>query len=317
MRTVVIGGTGHIGSYLTPRLVDAGHDVTCITRGSSSPYHPHTCWRSVKMVTADRQAEDHAGTFAARVADLKPQVVIDLVCFEPDSAQQLRRALAGKVQHFLHCGTMWVHGRPALAPTTEETPRRPFCEYGKRKAAIEADLMEAARRDGFPATVLHPGHIVGEGWWPINPQGHLSQWVWRKLAHGEELDLPNMGNETLHHVHADDVAQAFMQAIHHWGASVGESFHVVSEGALTLRGYAQGASGWFGHEANLRYLPWDQWAQGVTEQEAAITLDHLAHSPNGSIAKARRLLDYAPRYTSLEALSQSVHWLLANGQLTL
>ena len=33
---------------------------------------------------------------------------------------------------------------------------------------------------------------------------------------GEELALPNLGLETVHHVHADDVAQAFMQAMAHW-----------------------------------------------------------------------------------------------------
>ena len=28
MRVLVIGGTGHIGSYLVPRLLLAGHEVT-------------------------------------------------------------------------------------------------------------------------------------------------------------------------------------------------------------------------------------------------------------------------------------------------
>jgi len=33
MRVVIIGGTGHIGSFLTPRLVEAGHALTCVSRG--------------------------------------------------------------------------------------------------------------------------------------------------------------------------------------------------------------------------------------------------------------------------------------------
>jgi nucleoside-diphosphate-sugar epimerase len=33
-----------------------------------------------------------------------------------------------------------------------------------------------------------------------------------------------------------------------------------------------------------------------------VTLDHIAHSPNCSIEKTRRLLGYSPRYTSLEAI---------------
>jgi uncharacterized protein YbjT (DUF2867 family) len=33
-RVVVIGATGHIGTYLVPRLVRAGHDVIALSRGT-------------------------------------------------------------------------------------------------------------------------------------------------------------------------------------------------------------------------------------------------------------------------------------------
>ncbi len=59
----------------------------------------------------------------------------------------------------------------------------------------------------------HPGHIVGPGWIPINPAGHLNPEVFTRLAHGQEVVLPNLGMETLHHVHADDVAQSFTAAM--------------------------------------------------------------------------------------------------------
>ncbi len=38
MRVVVIGGSGHIGTYLVPRLVVAGHEVISISRGEREPY---------------------------------------------------------------------------------------------------------------------------------------------------------------------------------------------------------------------------------------------------------------------------------------
>ena len=113
--------------------------------------------------------------------------------------------------------------------------------------------------------------------------------------------------ETVHHVHADDVAQAFMQAMAHWRAAVGESFHVVSPQALTLRGYAEAMAAWFGQPAELRYLPWEEWRETVSAEEAQATWDHIAHSPNCSIAKAQRLLGYQPRYTSLQAVQEAVN----------
>jgi nucleoside-diphosphate-sugar epimerase len=225
--------------------------------------------------------------------------------------------LRGQVQHFLHCGTIWIHGPSVEVPTTELQPRRPFGDYGINKAAIETYLLNEARRNGFPATLLHPGHIVGPGWAPLNPAGHFNPAVFAKLARGEEVALPNLGLETVHHVHADDVAQIFMQAIANRSTALGESFHVVSPAALTLRGYAEGMAMWFGQPTNLTYLPWDAWRQTVSADEARATWDHIAHSPNCSIAKAQRLIDYRPRYSSLQAVQEAVRWLMDNGQLVI
>ncbi|HET9373947.1 MAG TPA: NAD(P)-dependent oxidoreductase [Chthoniobacterales bacterium] len=313
MRIVVIGGSGHIGTYLVPRLVAAGHEVISISRGDREPYQSHAAWRSIQQIRIDRAQAERSGSFGRQIADLRAEVVIDLICFALDSAQHLVEELRGKIQHFLHCGTVWVHGPSVIVPTTEEQPRRPFGEYGIQKAAIEQYLLGEARQFGFPATILHPGHIVGPGWNPLNPAGHFDPTVFDRLAKGEELALPNLGLETVHHVHADDVAQSFYQALINRSTAIGESFHVVSPAALTLRGYAEEVAAWFGRKAVLRFLPWEEWKQTVTNQDAAATWDHIAHSPNCSISKARRLIEYHPRYSSLEAVKESVDWLMKRG----
>ncbi|RMG83986.1 MAG: NAD-dependent epimerase/dehydratase family protein [Chloroflexi bacterium] len=315
MHVVVIGGTGHIGTYLIPRLVAMQMQVTVVSRRASHNYGDHPAWQQVNYVQIDRTAAEASGMFGEQIRALKPDVVIDLICFTLESAQHLAEALQGHIQHFLHCGTMWVHGHSTKVPATEDLPRNPFCDYGRKKAAVEAYLLQKARRQHFPATILHPGHIVGEGWMPINPAGNLNPAVFEKLASGKKLALPNIGMETLHHVHADDVAQAFIKAMQHWGTAIGESFHVVSPAALTLRGYAEAVARWFGKEAQLEFLPWEMWKAQASEEDAAATWDHIAHSPNGNIEKARRLLQYEPRYTSLQAIYEAVQWLIAHEKL--
>ena len=44
-RVVVIGATGHIGTYLVPRLVRAGYEVVAVSRGERQPYHDAVEWR--------------------------------------------------------------------------------------------------------------------------------------------------------------------------------------------------------------------------------------------------------------------------------
>ncbi len=317
MRVVVIGGTGHIGTYLIPRLARGGHEVVCVQRGKSRPYHPHPAWEKVEQVRMDRATEEVAGTFGKSVASLKPDVVIDMICYEVESARQLVDALRGKVRHFLFCGTAWVHGYPVTTPITEDQPRRPFGEYGMKKAQIEAYLAEEFQRHRFPATSLLPGHIVGQGWVPLDPVATWSLEVYRKLAWGEELLMPHQGLETLHHVHADDIAQLFTKAMVNWNASVGESFHAVSPAAMTMRGYAESLADWFGKPARLRFVPWEEYHASVSPKDAESTWRHLAHSSNYSIAKSQKLLDYQPRYTSMEGVCESLTWLIEHGQLKL
>lgn len=316
MRVVIIGGSGHIGTYLVPMLVERGHEVINVTRGTSQPYLPHAAWKSVQSVMADRSQEDQAGTFGKRIEALRPDVVVDLICFTESSAKQLVEALRGKVQHFLHCGTIWIYGHSMQVPATEDQPRRPYGEYGIQKAAIEAYLLKEARMNGFPATMLHAGHIVGPGYAPLNPAGHFNPAVFGTLAHGQELALPNFGMETVHHVHAEDVAQAFLKAMLNHSTSVGESFHTVSPAAVTLRGYAEAVSAWFGQEPNLKFLAWEEWRKTLPEDEANATWEHISRSPNASIEKARRLIGYQPRYTSLQAVFEALRWLIDTGAVT-
>jgi nucleoside-diphosphate-sugar epimerase len=313
MRVVIIGGSGHIGSWLTPRLVEAGHAVHCVSRSQRKPYFEDGAWKKVEHIQLDRASE----TFGASVRGLDPDVVIDLISYTLESTQSLIEALRGKIQHFLHCGTIWVHGPSIEVPVTEEQPRRPFGDYGIRKAAIEAYLLNESRRNQFPATILHPGHLVGPGWTPLNPAGNFNPAIFADLANGREVALPNLGRETLHHVHADDVAQAFMKAMAYRSNALGESFHVTSRAALSLTGYAESVANWYGQEAHIRFVPWEEFRRTVSEKESQTTWDHIARSPNCSIRKAQRLLDYQPRYRSLEALRESVSWLFAKGTIEL
>jgi nucleoside-diphosphate-sugar epimerase len=311
-RVAVIGATGHIGTYLVPRLVRAGHDVVALSRGERKPYHDAAEWQSVEVVTADREAEERAGTFAARIAGFDADAVVDLICFTPASAQHLVDGLRATRPLLLHCGTIWVHGRAARVPLTEDEPRTGFGEYGSNKVAVEALLQRETQDGGVPTVVLHPGHICGPGWPVITPAGNLDGDVWRRLAVGEPVAMPALGLGVLNHVHADDVAQAFELALAA-PAAIGASFHVVAEQALTCRGLAAGVAAWFGREAVLDFVDWDEFERRVGSDHAQATRDHIERSIAASIERARATLGYEPQYTSLEALRESVRWLVEHG----
>jgi nucleoside-diphosphate-sugar epimerase len=268
---------------------------------------------TVTGVTVDRDAEDAEGTFGARVAALRADVVIDLICFTAASARQLVEALRPSRPLLVHCGTIWVHGPALRVPVTEDEPRTAYGEYGTGKAEIEAWLHRETLAGGVPAVVLHPGHISGPGWPVITPAGNTDPAVWTDLATGKPLALPDHGLGVLHHVHADDVAQAFERALSR-PAAIGASFHVVAEQAMTLRGLAEGVARWFGREPELDFVDWAEFERRAGAEHAGATREHTFRSITASIARAREVLGYAPRYSSLEALHEALTWLVANGQ---
>jgi uncharacterized protein YbjT (DUF2867 family) len=47
MCVVVLGGTGHMGTYLMPKLVETGYQVISISRQQCEPYRPHVAWKPV------------------------------------------------------------------------------------------------------------------------------------------------------------------------------------------------------------------------------------------------------------------------------
>ena len=59
-RVIIIGGSGHVGTYLVPRLIEAGHEVVNVTRGHRAPYLPHRAWDRVTTVRIDRDKAEPA-----------------------------------------------------------------------------------------------------------------------------------------------------------------------------------------------------------------------------------------------------------------
>jgi nucleoside-diphosphate-sugar epimerase len=315
MRIVVIGGSGHVGSFLVPRLVRAGHEVVNLTRGARAPYVADDAWSAVEQISVDRAAEDAAGSFGRRVAALGAEVVVDMICFTPQSAAALVEALRGRSGHLIHCGSIWRYGASVKQPMREDDTSPPFGEYGIDKAAVAELLAAETRSGGLVTTVLQPGHISGPGWPPIGPLGNLDPAVWHALSAGQEIAVPGLGTELMHHVHADDVAQAFQLAVERRDAAAGESFNVVAPSALTARGFLAIAADWFGQTARTRSVSWAEFRSGTTAEFADSSWQHLSRSQFASIEKARTLLGYAPAFEPEAAVLDGIRWLINHDRL--
>ena len=186
VRIAVIGGSGHVGGFLVPRLVRAGHEVINMTRGARNPYVDDTAWAEVEQIQVDRAAEDAAGTFGKRVAALEAEVVVDMICFTPDSAGALVEALRGHSGHLVHCGTIWRYGAASSSRCGRTTPRRHSASTAPRRPPSRSSWQLRPNpaawlpRCSSPVTSAAPaGHRSGR--WEISTRksGTHSRWARR------------------------------------------------------------------------------------------------------------------------------------------
>jgi nucleoside-diphosphate-sugar epimerase len=109
--------------------------------------------------------------------------------------------------------------------------------------------------------------------------------------------------------------QWIIRAIDNRTASIGEVFNTVSEQTVTLRGYAETVYRWFGKESRISFKPFDEWILSLGDW-AENTRRHIIRSSCHSIEKSRQRLGYRPRYTSFEAVHESVRALIACGKVS-
>ncbi len=63
---------------------------------------------------------------------------------------------------------------------------------------------------------------------------------------------------------------------------------------------------WLGTSGNIRHLPLDQWRATVSEEDYQASIEHLSHGSHCSNAKARDLLSFAPGFSAIEGIQDSL-----------
>ena len=264
----------------------------------------------------DRAAEEAEGGFGAKIRELAPDCVIDLTAYTRESTQQLVEALRGRVQQFLHCGTIWVHGPSVEVPITEDQPRRPISDYGVRKAEIEAYLLDEARRHRISRNGASPGPPGRDGLDSVESRGELQSGGIRGSGRGP-------GDRAAQSGPRDTASRACGRR------SAGVR---AGDGALVRGGRRVLPRGLSGRRIDGRLC---RGGGGMVRAAGAhpvsavgrVAVDGIRKrtrrspgitSPDRPVAAfARRSACWStgPRYRSLEAVRESVIWLAANGAI--
>jgi len=306
-KMLVIGGTGHIGKELVPRLVNDGFDVSIITRGKST-IETDSSWDKVHFLEADYQRDNNR--WSEFIGDMRPEVIIDILGTDVPTTF---KASLENLRHFIACGSFWMYGPPKIIPTPEITQDEcEFPVYARRYQEL-LETMETAEEKGIPFTGIMPSNICGPGKIPLETSGGRSLEIHKNLRDGKPVILPDGCNTLIAPCDVSDVAQGFYLAATQRDLAAGELFNVGPEFFLTPQTLVQIFEIIHGVDIPIEYIGWDKF---LTQQlpEPAANYHFRAHmSPD--ISKISETLGYQPEYTPEESLERAIEWMYAQDLL--
>ncbi|WP_418285587.1 NAD-dependent epimerase/dehydratase family protein [Halorubrum sp. DTA46] len=290
MRVLIVGGTGLISTAITRQLVEAGHEVVAFTRGTTDADVPE----AVQFRHGDRTRREDLDRVAAEV---DPDCVIDMVCFDPETARAAVDVFAGIADQYVFCSTVDVYRRPpADQPITEsalresETGAAPVSAYAADKSAAE-DVFFDAHGDAFATTVIRPWSTYGDRGPVLHTLGSGTYYLDR-VREGKPLIVHGDGTALWGPCHRDDVAGAFVGAVGN-GSTHGESYHVTGGEPMTWNQYHRRvASALDAPEPELVHIPTDLLRERLPERTDLLA-DHLRYTTVFDTAKAERDLGFA------------------------
>ncbi|HEX3507553.1 MAG TPA: NAD-dependent epimerase/dehydratase family protein [Candidatus Dormibacteraeota bacterium] len=180
-RALVLGGAGFVGSAACKELMRRGVETIAAGR-KDRPYGVFTSY-----VAFDRTDEEE---LKSALAETKPDVLLDLACYQPAQVDSVIRNFKGQRYVFVSTGVYpWLNGKPAreedFVPLEGEPPAT--LDYMDGKRWCETLL---ARSTGFPWTVIRPPAIFG----PADPSLRIAAYI-QRVADGGPLLVPEESYE--------------------------------------------------------------------------------------------------------------------------
>lgn len=228
MKILLVGGTGIISTAVSKSIINAGHELWTLNRGSASSRIPS----GAHVITADINDTSTVSSL------LKGEFFDCIADFTVQSLEQIDRdysLFAGKTKQYIFISSSCVYQRPlSHYILTEASPVcNPYWDYAQRKIACENRLMDIYRSCDFPVTIIRPGHTYDDRWLPLCISGsHGGYCIIKRMLAEKPVIIPGDGTSLWTLTHNSDFARAFLGLIGNPYA-LGETVNISSDEVMT------------------------------------------------------------------------------------
>jgi nucleoside-diphosphate-sugar epimerase len=306
MRVLVFGGNRYIGLNLVHELAAQGHEVTVLNS------HPAALPDGVIRLHGNRH---EPGVLEQVLGPLRDSfdAVFDNTAYDPDQLAPTVELFRGRVKHFVFTSSIAAYRWADALPVTEDAALadRPdpifYGSYGYDKVRCEALLESEQRQNGLPYTVMRICHSLG----PMSPLVTREPGTFRRLEEGRPLLLAGKTEAIVHFIHVCDAARALVSVLGNERA-VGQIYNIAGSDYCSIASYMRLMAETVGVDADLITMP-----PGLPAGMRSPVV-HWLEARHGSmiysIDKARRELDWQPRFDLRTGLADSYRWFSEGGR---
>lgn len=232
-KILILGGTRFIGVFLFRQLLDAGHEVTLLTRGkkaitfqlpdeSDADYAKYSS--AVKHIASDRSDPE---AIKAALTGTGFQVVYDMNGREADEAVPILDALPD-LEQYIFCSSAGVYKKSDQMPHREEDD----VDFNSRhKGKLYTEQLLDSR--GVNWTSVRPVYIYG----PLN-YNPVEEWFFHRIAAGRPVPVPGSGMQVTQLGHVKDLATAFVKILGNPKAAR-QVYNIAGDRFVTFNGLAK------------------------------------------------------------------------------
>jgi UDP-glucose 4-epimerase len=308
-KVLVTGGAGFIGSHLTDKLVELGHEVVVIdnlSTGKRENVNPKAKFYEMDIYDGEAINKLFAEEKFEYVFHLAAQASVAVSVKDPvkdanvniiGSLNLIKASIENSVKKFIFSSTGGaIYGEEVkVFPTPESVFPQPMSPYGIAKFSVENYLRFFSKEFGLKYTVLRYGNVYGPRQDPYGEAGVVAIFTSRMLK-GEDCIIFGDGEYVRDYVYVEDVVDANIRAMERGDSLV---INIGTATATTTNELFKILKKLTGYKKDPIYGP---------HRKGDIRKSVLCYN------RAWIELKWEPRYTLEEGLRKTVEWFKRNTQ---
>jgi len=338
----ITGATGWLGTRLVKALLEglpdvpslaspASRKITCLLRESEGKRHDYLK-ENTEVVYGDLADADslreflkdsHGAVLFHTAGVIHPRRRKEFYTVNDQGTRNLvAAAQKAGVKRMVHVSSNSPFGFSSPGrPFDEESPYRPYQNYGRSKKLAEEHVLRAGDSGEMETVIVRPPWFYG----PDQPE-RQSRFI-SMIRHGK-APVVGSGENRRSMAYVDNICQALLLC-ESSEAAAGEAFWIADKRPYTMNEIIDTVKAVLEEDFGLPVPEKRPWLPGIASGTARV-VDTLVQSAGlyqqefhvlsemnkniaCSIAKAERVLGYAPAIELREGMRRSVQWMLDRG----